>query len=195
MRRTLTTGAAQLASQPATSRVSRTSRNPFPASRSWRSALLVGAVALLAACEKPAPSTPMLTAEGFDKARFGASATEVATALGEALPANAASAACTQVRFKAYPGLLFMVEKGLITRVDADAGVKNTTGIDHGMLQADVIAKHPNIEVWPHKYDEKAHVLVLAEEKGVFVFEEKQGHISAVRAGVRPAVEYVEGCS
>lgn len=163
--------------------------------RPWRSALLVAAIAVLAACDKPAPSAPTLTAEGFEKARFGASATEVAAALGEALPANAATAACTQVRFKAYPGLLFMVEKGRITRADADAGVKNSAAVDHGMLQADVITKHPRIEVWPHKYDEKAHVLVLAEEHGVFVFEEKEGRISAVRAGVRPAVEYVEGCS
>ena len=56
---------------------------------------------------------------------------------------------------------------------------------------------HPKVEVRPHKYDDSGHYLILDATGGreALVFEESDGKVTAIRAGLKPAVEYVEGCA
>ena len=89
-----------------------------------------------------------------------------------------------------------MVEDGVVTRADAEIGIKNSAGVEIGMTISQVKSLHPNIRIKQHKYDEKGHYLVLPTEdnRAAILFEEGHGKITNFRAGLQPSVEYVEGC-
>lgn len=157
--------------------------------------LAIGALwLLLAACSR---GDDLLTSAGYGKVRFGAPVSDAERALGERLVPAVHESPCVMVRFSAYPGVTFMAEQGVVTRADAGAAIPNSAKVVVGMSLQQVLALHPGIEVRPHKYQENAHYLVLDGEAPdtAFVFEEIDGKVSAVRAGRRPAVDYVEGCS
>jgi hypothetical protein len=90
-----------------------------------------------------------------------------------------------------------MVEDGVITRADAiSPQIQNKLQISIGTSLAEVKRCYPDVEVKPHKYDETGHYLIFKFQDGkkAIVFEEGDGKVTAVRAGVEPSVEYVEGC-
>jgi hypothetical protein len=140
---------------------------------------------------------PVLSRAGYGPVMFGdtLSATEQkleekSTPLGERDPA------CSTVRFAQLPGARFMVEKGVITRADADAGTPNELDVAVGDTLAQAKQKYPTIEVGPHKYLPAGHYLTArsADAKAAIVMEEDGKHITKIRAGLEPAVSYVEVC-
>lgn len=153
----------------------------------------------------PAPSAPataspapgMLRVDGIDAIRFGMTLAEAEQAVGgkASLP-EPFDPACSMVRFASLPKLRFMVEQGVVTRADAEAGVKNAVGIAVGDTLAQVQAAHPEAQVGPHKYDPNGHVLTFPSPDGraAIIAEETGGKISKLRAGLQPAVAYVETC-
>jgi hypothetical protein len=70
-----------------------------------------------------------------------------------------------------------------------------------GMSEADVRGRYPvGLRVQPHKYDPKGRYLVLqgmqpADSARRLIFETDGRRVVRYRAGITPAVEYVEGCA
>ena len=141
-------------------------------------------------------SGEVLSPAGYGQVRFGAKLSEVEAKLKQKASPKQPDPGCDFVRFKKYPRIRFMVEQGLVTRADADPGIKNSAGVAVGMSLARVKVLHPKIRVEPHKYDEEGHYLILPSANGqaALVFEESKGKVTDVRAGTEPSVEYVEGC-
>jgi len=147
----------------------------------------------------------MLTAQAFGKVTFGMHLADAEKLLGEKAPAlgegTGENADCRSVSFKAYPQWRFMVEHGVVTRADAYAAdhfpqAENALGVHFGDSLEAVRARHPTVRVQSHKYDPTGHYLIFLSDdaKSAIVMEEGGGKITAIRGGLEPSVEYVEGC-
>ena len=167
---------------------------------------ILAPLALLAACSRPAPppaatppkpAAPVLSFDGFGPARFGARLADIEQQLGakaEQLGEN--DPACSSVRFKSLPGARLMVENGVVTRADADAGTANGLGLKVGDTLAKAKEAHPELDIGPHKYLPAGHYLTAKSPDGraAIVMEEDGKAITKIRAGLQPAVSYVEVC-
>ncbi|MES2606869.1 MAG: hypothetical protein V4603_18215, partial [Pseudomonadota bacterium] len=104
---------------------------------------------------------------------------------------------CTYVTFATLPDLMFMVEQGVVVRADSKAAIANVLGVQVGATLESVTAAHPEARLTPHKYDPTGQYLIFPSADGAsaIVMEAAAGKIAAIRAGLEPAVEYVEGCS
>lgn len=138
----------------------------------------------------------VLSPLSYGKVRFGSKLSDVEVTLGQRATPERREKSCDFVSFKMYKGVRFMVEEGVVTRADAEAGVPNSAGVAVGMPFARVKTMHPKIRIEPHKYDESGHYLILpsSDNRAALVFEESEGKITDARAGVQPSVQYVEGC-
>lgn len=146
----------------------------------------------------PAPSAPgLLSASGVGAVRFGMTLAQAEQATGAqaVLPAPF-DPACSMVRFPALPGLRFMVEQGIVTRADAEPGTGNVMGIAIGDPLDRIRASYPEGVLTPHKYDANGHYLAFpsAGGRGALILEATGGKVTKVRAGLQPAVAYVETC-
>jgi hypothetical protein len=185
-----------------------------------RKPLLLGMLALLSACSKQAPpaapaatATPQeapvaatpapanastsLRADGVGAIRFGMTLEQAQQAAGSkaALP-EPFDPACSMVRFASLPKLRFMVENDVVTRADAEPGIENAVGVPFGATLAQIRAKHPAAEVTPHKYDESGHYVSFpgADGRSAIILEVTGDKVTKMRAGLQPAVAYVETC-
>jgi hypothetical protein len=138
----------------------------------------------------------LLSPQGYGEVQFGADLATVERRLAQPAIPRQRDANCDFVTFSKYPNIRFMVENGIVTRADAGRNVKNVTGMSVGATLTRVKSLYPSIHVQPHKYDYKGHYLVLFTDDGrrAMLFEESRGKVTAVRAGLKPSVEYVEGC-
>jgi hypothetical protein len=81
------------------------------------------------------------------------------------------------------------------------SGVRTAAGAEVGMREADIRARYPvGLRAQPHKYDPKGRYLVLqgtmpADSARRLIFETDGQRVVRYRAGITPAVEYVEGCA
>lgn len=133
------------------------------------------------------------------------------------LPVGAVANACTYAVWDAAPaGVRVMVEDGAVTRVDVLRG--RTIATEEGARIGDSEARidslyEGRVERRPHKYTDGAYLIVRADtarplpevtEPGAtppntrsdfrLVFETDGARVTQYRAGLFPAVEYVEGC-
>ena len=165
-----------------------------------RKVALLGTMALLSACmvtESASPPSNMLSAGGIGAIDFGMTLAQAERAAGEkAILPVPFDPACSMVRFPALPKLRFMVENGIVTRADAEPGVENAVGVSFGDTLAQIRARHPAAEVTRHKYDENGHYVTFpsADGRAAIILEETGGKVTAMRAGLQPAVAYVEKC-
>ena len=139
----------------------------------------------------------VLTNESYGILRFGSKLTEVEKKLGEKAKGHTGDQGCDFVTFKKYPGVKFMVEKGIVTRADVtDSSIPNALGIKIGTTLDEVKRRYPKVIVEHHQYDPMGHYLIFKSTDGkrAIVFEEGEGKITDVRTGSEPSVEYVEGC-
>jgi hypothetical protein len=170
-------------------------RNSFGTMNRWSVATL--ALALLSPASACSRHNLTLGPSGYGAVVFGQPLAAARQALGQPADGRRLNPDCDVVMFKAYPGVRFMVEKGVITRADLqDLTLPNSTGITAGMTLEDIRRRHPEATIHPHKYDPKGHTIVIRAvgEPRAVVLEESQGRITRIRAGLQPAVEYVEGC-
>jgi hypothetical protein len=153
------------------------------------------AVLAFAACDSTTPPA-VLTASSYAAIKFGMPLSDAESAAKEALAPSPATLDCTYVTFKTYPGIRFMVERGIVVRADLIDPLENGAGVKVGATIEQVRTAHPTAEVQPHKYEDDGHYLILpgAEPNSAYVFEAKAGRVTAIRAGIKPAVLYVEGC-
>jgi len=139
----------------------------------------------------------VLTDQSYGIVRFGSKLVEVEKKLGERAKGQTGDQGCDFVTFKRYPGIKFMVEKGILTRADVtDSSIPNSLGIKIGTTLDEVKRRYPKVIVEPHQYDPTGHYVIFKskDRKRAIVFEEGDGRITDVRAGLEPSAEYVEGC-
>lgn len=146
---------------------------------------------------EPGPAQPVLSWNGYGPVNFGSSLADVEKAAGKSAPLGHEEPACHYVRFTSLTDALFMVENGRITRADVEPGVPNDLGIAVGDDFAAIQQKYPGAKVEPHKYVDGGHYLIISspDDAKAMVLEENAGKITEIRAGVKPAVRYIEGCS
>ena len=139
----------------------------------------------------------ILSAEGFGAIRFGMTLEQAQQAAGSkaALP-EPFDPGCSMVRFPTLPKLRFMVENNIVTRADAEPGIENAIGLPFGATLAQIRASQPAAEVTPHKYDENGHYVTFpgAGGRSANILEVTGGKVTKMRAGLQPAVAYVETC-
>ena len=152
-------------------------------------------VSLLACSYRTDPL--LLTQERMGQVVFGASLKSVEDALSESVSDQIKDPACSMVSFKAYPGTLFMVEEGVVTRADAAPDVPNALGITVGESREAVLERYPKAQVDPHKYLEGGYYLTFQSKDGkaAIILEVGDDKVLEIRAGLQPSVSYVERCS
>lgn len=189
-----------------------------------RNSTLVASLALAAACatesprevaqdsaaaelpSTPAPSTDIGTGtvseHGLSSIRAGATLAEANGTLNGALslPGGADPTGCSYAIWRdGPPGMRVMVENGRIVRLDVDsAGIKTAEGAQVGDAEAAVKQLYGSrVIMTPHKYEDGSYLTVrdAKDSTFAFVFETNAGKVTRYRAGQRPQVEYVEGCS
>jgi len=107
---------------------------------------------------------------------------------------------CDFIKTKSGPkGIMIMVEKGEISRVDITSGaVATVEGARIGDTEDRIKSLYPGqVTVQPHKYT-SGHYLVVAPKGGGdnrIIFETDGKRVTRYRSGRMPAVQYVEGCA
>ncbi len=153
----------------------------------------------------PAPSVDAAAAmseRGLPSLRAGATLADANGALNGALslPSGADPTGCSYAVWRdGPPGVRVMVENGHIVRLDVDsAGIKTAEGAQVGDAESAVKQLYgTRAAVTPHKYEDGNYLSVrdAKDTTFAFVFETNAGKVTRYRAGQRPQVEYVEGCS
>ncbi len=141
--------------------------------------------------------------DGVGAVRFGMPLAQARAALGDSLIVAPPGGECGFAVPRGAPaGVRFMVEQGKVVRVDVDSsGVRTAAGAEVGMSEADVRDRYPvGLRVQSHKYNPKGRYLVVqgtepADSARRLIFETDGQRVVRYRAGVTPAVEYVEGCA
>jgi hypothetical protein len=147
-------------------------------------------------------ATAPITFFGLGPVRVGATLEDAAQAaeepLAEAEEKISGGEGCHHVRRRSQPSVLFMVEDGVITRVETDApSIPTFSGVRVGDSEERARAVYGSrLEVTTHNYDETGHYLTVRSGDGRYALVmETDGHqIYYLRAGIVPSAEYVEGC-
>jgi len=143
-----------------------------------------------------------VTLEAAGPVRFGMTAGEASAMVGAA-PENAAPAdsGCSYWLPRGAPaGLRLMLEHGIVVRADVDStGITTIGDLRVGSpVESVVVALGPSLQVSPHKYQWEVgwRYLTFSDDSiHRLVFEVDSHVVRSWRAGLLPAVEYVEGCS
>ena len=139
--------------------------------------------------------------DGAGPVTYGMSLKEAGAAAGDSAVVRPMAEDCDFVVFGGMPeGMRFMVEHGRIVRADVTGSAPGTDrGAQVGMAVSAVQRLYgESLLVKPHKYDSAGQYLVLvppgADSSRRLIFESDGRIVTRYRAGLRPAVEYVEGC-
>jgi len=149
------------------------------------------------------PGALIVTPEGVGPVKTGWTLAQLRTALGEDLrPAYDVNPECDYVDPAGLPpGIALMVERDTIVRIDVDTtGIPTAEGAVVGDTEARILELYRGrVQVEPHKYTgPEGHYLVVtwpADSLHLLIFETDGKKVLNYRAGIRPAVEYVEGCA
>lgn len=157
----------------------------------------------IAAAPAVAPAVPpakpeqlVLSPEAIGPIAFGNTVAEMEKQLGQAVRLDQAdNPECSYITFAAVPKVRLMVEKGVITRADVEREIGNSSGLRVGDAEAQLKEKLPALKPQPHKYVQGGHVFTMpGQGQSAMVIETDGSKITSIRAGLQPAVSYVEGC-
>lgn len=158
----------------------------------------------------PAPPTPapatgwVVTDHGIGNLRAGMTVAEARAIYPSfKIPKSPDSAACTYATMDGLPqNVGVMVEGGKVVRVEVrrSSNVATTTGARIGDSEEKIKSLYPSqVTVSPHKYTDGHYLNVVPTSKADssyrIIFETDGKKVLRYHAGVRPQVEYVEGCS
>ena len=150
---------------------------------------------------QPAATPHTVSPLGIGAMRAGMTVGEASQALGTQLTAPDSGAPCTQIRLDAAsPTVLLMVLDQRIVRVDVtDTSVATDRGARVGNTEARITELYTNqLRTKPHKYTDGHYLVVTptasADSLYRLIFETNGQQVTRYRAGLRPAVEWVEGC-
>jgi len=154
-----------------------------------------------------APDTvhaPVLTARGLAPIETGMSLNEAIEALSGYLTIDGplegqGAEECRYATGDRFPGHI-MFEGNRVVRVDGDSTVATGAGIRIGSREDEVRRAYPDLREEPHHYVTGHYLIVMpdAPQDTVhrLVFEtDSAGTVTALRGGVHPQVQYVEGCA
>ena len=149
------------------------------------------------------PGAGSVTERGIGNLGAGMTIAEASQAVGATLSAPAgAGDGCTYLDWPGAPaGVRLMSESGRVVRVDVqEPSTMTAAGAKVGDTQEHVTSLYQGrIAVTPHKYNATGRYLTVtpaspADSLFRIVFETENSIVTRFRAGIRPAVEYVEGC-
>jgi len=147
--------------------------------------------------------------DGMGPLRVGMTVDEARTALGGDLAMNAdnpdhpeGADRCDYPRSARLPaGVQVMVQGQRVVRVEVDSGTAATAeGARIGDAEARIQQLYPGrVTVEPHKYTDGHYLVVRSAAAGdttnLLVFETDGRVVERFRAGQKPQVQWVEGCS
>ncbi len=146
-----------------------------------------------------------LAIKGIGPVQVGMTVEEASRAAGVKIVTNGANTNPECVYYKPadkLEGINFMVTGDRIARVDITTkGITTISGAGIGDTEARIKSLYPGqIEVTPHPYVEEGHYLTFipkssADKNYRVIFETDGQRVTEFRAGKRPEVEWVEGCS
>lgn len=149
----------------------------------------------------PAPAGFVVSADAAGPIRVGMSLDELRSAAGTLTPPPNATAECAYVHPASAPaGVLVMLAKGVVARIDVDsAGVATAEGVGVGDSASKVNDAYAGrVSVTPHKYVPGGQYLTVKpaapRDTLRIVFESEDGRITRYRVGRVPEVEWVERC-
>jgi hypothetical protein len=137
---------------------------------------------------------------GIGSVQVGATAAGSRAAFGEAFSPDSVAKGCHHVVVSGAPGrVLAMVVDGRIVRVETrDSSIVTDRGARIGDAEARIDSLYSGrVTVEPHKYV-NGHYLIVAPETSDstrLIFETDGARVMSFRAGLLPAVAWVEGCS
>lgn len=109
---------------------------------------------------------------------------------------------CRYVKSAEYPNLDLMIVDGVIERVDTtNVKLINQASPFYGLMKKSITLTtfkklHPKIEVTPHEYENGFYLKWFNEDKSKgIVIDYIDGEITLIKAGLVPAVLFVEGCA
>lgn len=141
-------------------------------------------------------STKTLTLEGYGGLMIS---NPVPTGSPWAARGAQISDACTTISAPGWPGAYAIVEEGVVRRitVSSTSEAKLLEGIGPGSTEAQVRAAFPSFVAEPHQYvDAPAKYLTQPGNDPRLRFEiDAEGKVSLVHVGMKPTLEYVEGCA
>jgi hypothetical protein len=148
-------------------------------------------------------SQTVVTQYGIGKLRAGMTVTEAGSVFpGFRVPVRRNRNACMYATADSLPaGVRVMVEQQRVARIDVFEGaVQTAKGARIGDSEERIKRLYPNqVTVSPHKYTDGNYLTVVptdaADSAYRIVFETDGRRVLRYRAGTRPQVEYVEGCS
>ena len=158
----------------------------------------------------PAPPTPVpatgwvVTDHGIGNLRAGMTVAEARAVYPTfKIPQSRDMAACTYATMDGLPpNVGVMVEGGKVVRVEVrrNSNIATSTGARIGDSEEKIKSLYPSqVTVSPHKYTEGHYLNVVPTSKADssyrIIFETDGKKVLRYHAGVRPQVEYVEGCT
>ena len=151
--------------------------------------------------QTPEPATWTVTENGIGNLRVGMTAAEAkAVVPAFSVAPSRDTTACTYSRTDGLPpGVMVMLEGGKIVRVEVRRGtIATSTGARVGDSEDKIKTLYPGqVSSTPHKYTQGGHYLTVTPPSSTdrIIFETDGKRVVNYRAGQRPQVEYVEGCS
>jgi hypothetical protein len=156
------------------------------------------------AAEPPAADTGhVVTPNGYGTVRVGASATQLAEALGTKVPPShsADERNCRYVMLSALPsGMRVMLVNDTVARIDISArGPRTAAGVGIGDAESRVVSAYgARATVRPNKYTGPVGHDVVVNAAGDsthrMIFETDGKKVLRFHTGRQPAVDLVEGC-
>jgi hypothetical protein len=148
-------------------------------------------------------SQSVVTEYGLGNLRAGMTVAEAASVSpGFKVPVRRNRNACMYATADSLPsGVRVMVEQAKVARVEVYEGsVQTAKGARIGDTEERVKRLYPNqVTVSPHKYTDGHYLTVVptanADSAYRIIFETDGRRVLRYRAGIRPQVEYVEGCA
>ena len=149
----------------------------------------------------PTPGGFAVSADAAGPIRVGMSVADLKNAAGDLTPPPNATAECAYVHpASAPPGVLAMLAKGVVARIDVDSsGVATAEGVAVGDTVSKVNEAYAGrVTTTPHKYVHGGQYLTVKpaapQDSLRIVFESEAGRITRYRVGRIPQVEWVERC-
>jgi hypothetical protein len=143
-----------------------------------------------------------VTARGIGHLQAGMNLRQARAVLpGLELPQGSDATGCEFGKSPALPGVLVMVDNGIVVRVDVDT---NSIPTSDGVRVGDPIARvrsvyGSRVSTSPNKYtnapDLRVRSSIPDDTLHEIIFETLAGKVRHFHAGQRPQVRYVEGCS
>jgi hypothetical protein len=160
-----------------------------------KQAAFLGVMILIGACF--AADIWVVRQDGVGPAKVGMNLPQLNMALHEkfAMPESKEDQGCFYVTASKNPQVSFMIQSGLLVRVDVDrSGLATTEGVQVGDSEEHVKQVYGSrLKVEPHHYTD-GHYLTLRSGKYGIRFETDQGKVSTFYAGTFEAIQYIEGC-